>query len=155
MRHTSMTQAQAHCLNKGLHGKCSLRTLFKQQVIAIPGRSGEPALCEACGTETACWGDRLRAGYTNCLLRTERHAGDCLTGHQVARPPCQHSWVDPKCRSHRLVQGLPSFFASSSSTVRMLPVLKPLCSSSTLWRHRDSKPSLDTLLPGCSGCTPA
>lgn len=86
---TSVTQAQAHCLNEGPHSKCSLKTVLKQQVIAIPGRSGQPACArhmeqklhaggQKCllGTESACWGHKLRAGYTNCLLRTKRHAGN-------------------------------------------------------------------------------
>ena len=53
------------------------------------------------------------------------------------------------------VQGLPSLSASSGSTVKMLPVLKPRCRSSTQWRQMRSKAARSTVLLGCSGCTPA
>ena len=53
------------------------------------------------------------------------------------------------------VQGWPSFLASSASTVRMEPVLKPRCSSRTECRQTRSKAALSMVLPGCSGCTPA
>ena len=53
------------------------------------------------------------------------------------------------------VHGLPSLAASSGSTVRMEPVLKPRCSRRTECLQTRSKAALSIVLPGCSGCTPA
>ena len=95
--HTSIIQSQAHYSSEGLHSNCSLTTFLKQQVTA--SRSGQPAVCKAYGTESACWGAEVLAGDRKCMLGTQKACcgykgmqGTAwnVTGHQVARPSCQH-----------------------------------------------------------------
>ena len=95
--HTSIIQSQAHYSSEGLHSNCSLTTFLKQQVTA--SRSGQPAVCKAYGTKSACWGAEVLAGDRKCMLGTQKACcgykgmqGTAwnVTGHQVARPPCQH-----------------------------------------------------------------
>ena len=57
--------------------------------------------------------------------------------------------------TYRLVHGSPKTSASSGSTVRMLPLTKPRCISSTVWCHSASKVPRAKSVHDSSGCTPA
>ena len=57
--------------------------------------------------------------------------------------------------TYRRVHGSPRVLASSGSTVRMLPVTKPRCRSSTECLQTSSKEERGRSAHGCSGWTPA
>jgi hypothetical protein len=81
-------------------------------------------------------------GSNPALLNTEQTDIECLCWSSAKPLSRQRShqrstggWPATARATHLRVQGLPSRRASSGSTVKMLPLLKPLCSRSTQWPH--------------------